>query len=64
MKTYTVTITETLQMKVEVEAGNSTRAEQIVRDKYRNCDYILDADCFKGVDFKTKPIQKNRDYER
>jgi len=64
MKKYQVTITETLQMTVEVDADNSVQAEQIVHKKYHNSDYILDADHFKGVQFSVKPVQKNRDYER
>jgi|AGTN01.2.fsa_nt_gi hypothetical protein len=64
MKEYQVTITETLQMTVEVEAESSVQAEQIVHRKYHNSDYILDADHFKGVQFSVKPVQKNRDYER
>ena len=64
MKKYKVTITETLQMEVEVEADNPVQAEQIVKDNYHACEYILDADHFKGVDFRTKQVQRNRDYER
>ena len=64
MKTYKVTITETLQMEVEVEAANSIQAEQIVHKKYHDSDYILDVDNFKGVDFGVKLVQKSRDYER
>jgi len=64
MKKYQVTITETLQMEVEVEADNPAQAERTVRDNYHTCEYILDAEHFKGVDFQTKQIQKNRDYER
>ena len=64
MKSYKVTITETLQMEVEVAAENSEQAENIVHKGYHDCEYILDADHFKGVQFDVKPIQKNRDFER
>lgn len=33
MKTYKVTITETLEMTVEVEAKNRLEAEQIISDR-------------------------------
>ena len=52
---YTVTITETLKMDVEVAAESLLQAEQIVNDSWRNSDYILDADNFVDVDFKAKP---------
>lgn len=52
MKTYEVTITETLEMTVEVEAKNRLEAEQIISDRWRNGDYILDAETFQGVTFR------------
>ena len=54
MKTYKVTITETLEMTVEVEAGNRLEAEQIISDRWRNGDYIHDAETFQGVTFKAR----------
>ena len=62
MKTYKVTITEKLEMTVEVEAPSRQEAERIVEQNWKNSDYILDADHFKGVTFSTAP--KNREYER
>ena len=64
MKSYKVTITETLQMEVEITARNREDACKKIKRNWENCDYILDADYFKGVDFKAEPIQKERDYER
>jgi hypothetical protein len=60
MKTYKVTITETLQMEVEVEAASRAEAEQIAEDNWRNEDYILDADHFVEVTFKAQPPIKDR----
>lgn len=54
MKEYEVTIQETLKMKVVVEAASRAEAEQLVSDRWRNSEYILDADNFVGVDFKAK----------
>lgn len=51
MMPYEVTITETLQKNVTVEAGSQAEAEQIVSDRWKNGEYILDADSFSGVEF-------------
>ena len=61
MKKYKVTITETLQMEVEVEAENSVQAEEIVHNKYHHNDYVLDADRFQGVEFTVRVLQKDGD---
>ena len=52
MKTYKVTITETLQMDVEVEAESPEEAEKMVSDGWCRSDYVLDADYFDGVQFE------------
>lgn len=57
-KKFNVTITETLKMTVEVEAKNQQQAEQIVSDKWKNSEYILDADNFCGVEFTA--IENNK----
>ena len=64
MKEYDVTITETLKMTVTVEAESQLEAEQMVSDNWRNQEYILDADNFTGVDFKTRRRTRSRDMER
>ena len=51
MKDYDVVITETLKMKVTVEAENMDEAIQKTSDAWRNGEYILDADCFDDVTF-------------
>ncbi len=53
MTKYNIMITETLQLVVEVIAENQTEAEEIVKDNWSNSKYILDADNFTGVQFKT-----------
>lgn len=52
MAGYKVEIMETLRHVVEVKAGNQQMAEQIVNDKWKDGEYILDADNFAGVEFK------------
>ena len=54
MKEYKVTITETLKMNAFVEAESQLDAEQIVLDKWRNGEYVLDAECFEDVDVKAE----------
>ena len=54
MKNYDVTIHENLKMKVSVEAESAQEAEEIVKDRWKAGDYILDADNFTGVEFKAK----------
>lgn len=58
MMPYEVTITETLQKNVTVEAGSQAEAEQIVSDRWKNGEYILDVDSFSGVEFAaTQAVQ-------
>ena len=58
MMPYEVTITETLQKNVTVEADSQFEAEQIVSDCWKNGEYILDADSFSGVEFTaTQAVQ-------
>lgn len=64
MKTYEVTITEALRMKVEVEAESQQEAKQLVSDRWHHSEYILDAECFVDVDFKARLLPRNRDLER
>jgi len=51
MKEYQVLIKELLSMTVTVEAENAIKARKIVEQKWKDGDYILDADHFKGVVF-------------
>ena len=53
MKEFEVTITETLEKKLTVEALSKDEAEQAVRDMWNDEDIILDADDFIDVSFNT-----------
>ena len=64
MKTYSVTITETLQKTVEIEAGSREQAEEMVNEQWYKGEHVLDSDHFKTVSFEAKALQKNKDYER
>lgn len=52
MKEYDVTITETLQRTVSVEAESQLDAEQKVTDAWDHQDYVLSAEDFVGVDIQ------------
>jgi hypothetical protein len=54
-RNYSVTISETLQTTVTVEADSHVEAERIASDNWLAGDYILDAENFVGVDFKSVP---------
>lgn len=60
MKPYKVTITEKLQMTVEVEADSRMEAEQLVSDRWNKGDFFLDAECFVGADFKAVMPERDR----
>ncbi len=64
MKTYEVTITETLQKTVTVEADSREETERQVEENWNNSKYILDADSFVGVDFAVRTNERSREYER
>lgn len=53
MKEYDITITETLEKTVSVTAASREDAEEKVKQGYYNSEYVLDADNFTQVDFKT-----------
>jgi hypothetical protein len=52
---FKVTISETLQKVVTVDADSLDEAEQTASDNWRAGDYILDAEDFVGVDFRAVP---------
>ena len=59
---FKVTITETLERTVEVEAGNQQQAERIVFADWRLGGYILDASDFTEVEFKAVPGMNVSDF--
>ena len=58
MAGYKVEIMETLRHVVEVEAGSQKMAEQIVNDRWKDGEYILDAGNCAGVEFKAAPVNR------
>lgn len=61
MKEYDVTFQETLEMTVSVEAESREEARQMVADRWKNGEYILDADSFKEVEFYPKGRSRDRE---
>lgn len=64
MKTYDVTVTETLQMTVPIEAESLEEAELLAEDNWNRSQYILDADHFVGADFKARECVRDKGIER
>ncbi len=56
MRDYYVTITETLRLKLDVEAESMEEAIEKVKDGWRSGEYIIDADHFEDVDFEAEDI--------
>ena len=52
MKIYEIEIEELLQKVVKVESDSLDEAIDKVRDAYRNEEYVLDYNYFKGVEFR------------
>ena len=61
MKEYDITIRETLEMTVTVEAESREEARQKVADNWKNGEYILDAESFKDVEFYPRGRSRDRD---
>lgn len=64
MKSYDVTITETLKMTVPIEADSLAGAEQKAEDNWNASMYILDADHFAGASFHAEEHENRREMER
>ena len=60
---FTVDIVETLRRKITVGANSEIDAIQMVKQKYDNCDYVLDAGDFENVEFyvnhNARPVGTN-----
>lgn len=56
MENFHVSIIEVLKETVIVEADDPHLAEQIVFGRWKNGDYILNADNFTGVEVTATPV--------
>ena len=51
-KTYNIEIEETLQKVVKIKANSLDEAIDIAKERYRNEEYILDENDYKGAEFR------------
>ena len=58
MKRYYVSVTETLNKVVSVDAESENEAVQKVQDAYNNSDIILDSENFAGDVIEIEPDQQ------
>ena len=63
MNDYNVKIRETLERTITVKADSMAHAKHLVEKGYKNSEYVLDAEDYKGVSFHAQ-YPKNKDYER
>ena len=61
MKEYDITIRETLEMTVTVEAASREEDRRMVEERWKNGEYILDAESFKDVEFYPRGRSRDRD---
>lgn len=64
LKKYNVTITETLQMTVQIEAASRAEAEERAEADWNKSEYVLGAEQFVGAEFHAEECRKERGYER
>ena len=60
MKTYKVSIIETLQMEIEVEAASAADARSLVEREWKDEKHVLDASHFKQVNFVSRSAERSR----
>ena len=53
---FHVTVTETFQLTIEIEADSRQKAEQIVSTDWRKREFVLGPECFAGVAFTAVPV--------
>lgn len=66
-KIYHVEIEEILQNVYDIEANSYEEAEEFARERYRNEEYILEAETLKETNFREFRIPtkvKEKEYER
>lgn len=48
---YNVTIIETLERTIQVDADSEEAAESVVKQLYRDCEIVLSADDYTSTEF-------------
>lgn len=59
MKVFNVAVTETLCRTISVQADDPNEAFLIVRNAWRNSEFVLDAGDFFDVDFNVVSISQS-----
>lgn len=60
MNEYDIAIRETMEMTVTVEAASREEDRRMVAERWKNGEYILDADSFKDVEFYPRARSRDR----
>ena len=58
---FDVTVTETLEQIVRVEARSPEEAEKIVARDWQRSEFVLDAENFTCVEFVAVPVENEQD---
>lgn len=56
MKTFEITLTETLSKTFIIHADNELEASRLIREKYDNGDIVLTADDFQEYDLYSSEV--------
>lgn len=64
MKTYEIEITETLQRVVEIEANSESEAYNIVNQKYKNEEIVLNDSDFVNTDISFFKPNEESDFKK
>ena len=60
MNEYDIAIRETMEMTVTVEAASREEDRRMVEERWKNGEYILDADSFRDVEFYPRVRSRDR----
>ena len=60
MNEYDIAIRETMEMTVTVEAASREEDRRMVEERWKNGEYILDADSFRAVEFYPRGRSRDR----
>ena len=58
---YDVTVTETLEQIIRVEARSPEEAEQLVAKDWVNREFVLDTENFTCAEFQAAPVEDDQD---
>lgn len=64
MNEYDIAIRETMEMTVTVEAASREEDRRMVEERWKNGEYILDADSFRDVEFYPRGRSRDRGERR